>query len=71
MCAFQRVNSLVRLLCGRFNGNKPFYKLRVRLPLFPLFGSDTAALVAVVVALVLAAQTVWLRLRPQPRPAVG
>ena len=23
------------------------------------------------VALVLAAQTVWLRLRPQPRPAVG
>ena len=34
-------------------------------------GSDTAALVAVVVALVLAAQIVWLRLRPQPRTAVG
>ena len=34
-------------------------------------GSDTAALVAVVMALVLTAQTVWLRLRPQPRPALG
>ena len=34
-------------------------------------GSDTAAVVAVVVAIVLAVQTVWLRVRPQSRPALG
>jgi len=34
---FQRVKPLVRLLRGRFHGNKPFHKLRVGLALFPLF----------------------------------
>lgn len=34
-------------------------------------GSDTAAVVAVVVAVVLAVQTVWLRVRPQSRSALG
>ena len=34
-------------------------------------GSDTAALVAVIVAIVLTVQTVWLRRRPQPRVAQG
>lgn len=36
-----------------------------------LSGSDTAALVAVAVAVVLAAQTLWLRLRPSARTAHG
>lgn len=34
-------------------------------------GSDTAALVAVTIAIVLAVQTAWLRRRPQPRIAQG
>ena len=63
----------------RMRGNLPFAAaalwalaaVYVKQSGWRLPGSDTAALVAVVVALVLAAQTVWLRLRPQPRPAVG
>ena len=60
----------------RMRGNLPFVAaalwalaaVYVKQSGWRLPGSDTAALVAVVVALVLAAQTVWLRLRPQPRP---
>ena len=63
----------------RMRGNLPFVAaalwalaaVYVKQSGWRLPGSDTAALVAVVVALVLAAQTVWLRLRPQPRPALG
>ena len=63
----------------RMRGNLPFVAaalwalaaVYVKQSGWRLPGSDTAALVALVVALVLAAQTVWLRLRPQPRPAVG
>ena len=36
--ASNQVRFILALFVGRFNGNKPFYKLRVRLPLFPLFG---------------------------------
>jgi hypothetical protein len=63
----------------RMRGNLPFVAaalwalaaVYVKQSGWRLPGSDTAALVAVVVALVLTAQTVWLRLRPQPRTAVG
>ena len=63
----------------RMRGNLPFVAaalwalaaVYVKQSGWRLPGSDTAALVAVVVALVLAAQIVWLRLRPQPRTAVG
>ena len=63
----------------RMRGNLPFVAaalwalaaVYVKQSGWRLPGSDTAALVAVVVALVLTAQTVWLRLRPQPRPALG
>lgn len=63
----------------RMRGNLPFaaaalwalVAVYVKQSGWRLPGSDTAALVAVVVALVLAAQTAWLRLRPRLRPAVG
>ena len=46
MCAFQRVNSLVRLLCGRFNGGQARYKLGVRLALFLLLLAVSAFLIS-------------------------
>ena len=63
----------------RMRGNLPFAAaalwalaaVYVKQSGWALPGSDTAAVVAVVVAGVLAAQTLWLRLRPQPRAVPG
>ncbi|TQM05743.1 hypothetical protein FB548_3486 [Pseudoxanthomonas sp. 3HH-4] len=63
----------------RMRGNLPFAAaalwalaaVYVKQSDWTLRGSDTAAMVAIVVAIVLAAQTAWLRLRPQPRASLG
>ena len=79
LALFALATALLLWANHRMRGNLPFAAaalwalaaVYVKQSGWRLPGSDTAALVALVVALVLAAQTVWLRLRPQPRPAVG